>query len=69
MTLRPRIRLGAAGNQIAIVRRVILHHLHQLFAELGIAVHDEHLHHCVGAVNGGGKRFKSRLGSARTACN
>ena len=34
-----------------------------------IVVGDEPLPHCKGAVNGGGKRFRSFVGSARTACN
>ena len=37
-----------AAGEIASVRGVILHHLHQLLAETRIAVHDEQLHHCAG---------------------
>jgi hypothetical protein len=40
-----------------------------LRAEIGIAVQEAPLRYCVGAVKGGGKRFRRRFGSARTACN
>ena len=35
------------------------HHLHQLRADFRVAVHDRICIYCVGAVNGGGKRFNS----------
>ncbi len=35
----------------------------------GIGAQNEKLCYCVGAVKGGGKRLRSRLGSARTACS
>jgi hypothetical protein len=49
--------------------RVVFHHLHQLFADLTVVVHDEQLHYGEGAVLGVGKRFNNLGGSARTACN
>jgi hypothetical protein len=48
-----------------MMARVVLDHLHQRFPHFRIAVDDEQLHYCGGAVLGAGKRVKSRLGSAR----
>ena len=44
---------GVVVDEIAIVRRVIFHHLHQLAAEFGVMVHNEQFHQG-DAVDGGG---------------
>ena len=66
---RPMVCGCVAFNKVALVRGVLLHHAHQLLPDLSVVVDNEQLHHCDGAVKGGGKRLRSFVGSARTACN
>jgi len=65
MTTRPIQRRDIAANELTLVPRVRVHHLHQRFPHLRVAVHDEQLHYCGGAVLGAGKIVKSLVGSAR----
>ena len=67
MLLRPLQRGRVVLDQIALVLGVIMDHSHQLPPDLSVIVDDEQLHYCEGAVKGGGKRFSSFVGSARTA--
>src|SRR5437763_1647915 len=67
MLVRPFQRGRIAPGQIALVHGVIVHHSRQLPSDLSVIVDDEQLHYCEGAVKGGGKRFSSFVGSARTA--
>src|SRR5205814_6669100 len=69
MASRPIHCRGIAGNDVTKVRRVVLHHLHQRITHFGIAVHNEQLHYCGGAVLGAGKRVKSLVDRKSTRLN
>ena len=68
MFLRPLLGGRIARAEIALVFGIVRHHPGQLFPHFSIVVDDEQLHYC-GAVSGGGNKFSSLVGSARTACN
>jgi hypothetical protein len=69
MLLCPLLRRRVALYHIAGMFGVVCHHRCQLLLHLSVVVDDEELRYCEGAVNGGGNRFRSFVGSARTACN
>jgi hypothetical protein len=50
MAPRPIHSRSFVRNEMAMVRRITFHHLHQRFAHFGIVVHDQQLHYCGGAV-------------------
>jgi hypothetical protein len=60
---------GVAANKVRLVRSIFAHDFDQLIPDLGLVVDYEQLHHCGGAVKGGGKRLSRRVGSARIACS
>jgi hypothetical protein len=45
------------------------HQVEESLSDLRLVMNDTQLHHCDGAVNGGGKSFNNRVGSARTSCS
>ena len=58
-------RRTIAPDEMTLMARIIFHHLRQRLAHLGVAVDDEQLHYCGGAVKGAGKRVNNLVGSAR----
>ncbi len=67
--LGPLQRSPIAGGELGRMRGVFAHHRDQSLPDLRLMMNNEQLHHCGAAVNGGGKRFNNRVGSARTACS